>query len=362
MPRQRIKSRDLPPRMVCIVRQNLREEVKYYFYDQRIDGKRKFVPLGKDLLAAKQKWLELERTTPAPELITEDERSVSTLYARYMNWARNLEQSQLSARTLEDRAKYWKKLEPAFGAASADLIKPEHMMQYFDARAAKSSAKKEIKFLSVIFNWARARGFMSTANPVTGTTRQMKLKEGRDIYVTDEMVSIVYQCSVPVIQDAIDLAYLTGQRPADVLNMRWDQVKDGAIWVEQGKTKAKIQIDIVGELAAVIERIRSRGVVGMTILCDPKGQQLKPFGYFRSQFKLSRDRAEARAAELGIPFVRFQFKDLRAKSASDMKTMAGARKLLGHSTETMTTKYVRNRVGEKVEPVLMSGYSKRDKS
>jgi integrase len=144
--------------------------------------------------------------------------------------------------------------------------------------------------------------------------------------------------------------------------MRWDQVKDGTIWVEQGKTKAKIQIDIVGELAVVIDRIRSRGVVGMTILCDPKGQQLKPFGYFRSQFDHARDRAEAKAAELGIEFTRFQFKDLRAKSASDMSTMAGARKLLGHSTESMTTKYVRNRVGEKVSPVLMSGYAKREKA
>ena len=45
----------------------------------------------------------------------------------------------------------------------------------------------------------------------------MKLKEGRDIYVTDEMLALVYSCSAPVIQDAIDLAYLTGQRPADVL-------------------------------------------------------------------------------------------------------------------------------------------------
>lgn len=87
---------------------------------------------------------------------------------------------------------------------------------------------------------------MSTANPVTGTTRQMKIMEGRDIYVTAEMLALVYDCSVPVIQDAIDLAYLTGQRPADVLKMRWDQVKDGSLWVEQGKTKARLQIDLAG--------------------------------------------------------------------------------------------------------------------
>ncbi|SEL54077.1 tyrosine-type recombinase/integrase [Nitrosovibrio tenuis] len=140
---------------------------------------------------------------------------------------------------------------------------------------------------------------MAAANPVTGTTRQMKIKEGRDLYVTDEMLALIYECASPVIQDAIDLAYLTGQRPADVLKMRWDQVKDGSLSVEQGKTKARLQIDIVGELATVIERIRSRGVVGMTLLCDTKGQQLKHSRYFRSQFKLARDRGEKHAAEIG---------------------------------------------------------------
>jgi integrase len=117
---------------------------------------------------------------------------------------------------------------------------------------------------------------------------------------------------------------------------------------EQGKTRARLQIDVIGELAALIDRIKSHGIVGMTLLSDPKGQQLKHSGYFRSQFKLARDRAEVKAVELGIKFVRFQFRDLRAKSASDMESMAKARKLLGHSTETMTSEYVRARVADKV--------------
>ena len=67
----------------------------------------------------------------------------------------------------------------------------------------------------------------------------------------------------------------------------------------------------------------------MTLLSDPKSQQLKHSGYFRSQFKLARYRAEKRAEELGIEFARFQFRDIRAKSALDMESMAKARKLLG---------------------------------
>lgn len=308
------------------------------------------------------KWAELERAGLKAAGITPDERSLTAIYSRYVVWAENREQSGLSVRTFQDRRKYWKQLQPVFGTVPIDDFKPEYMIRYFDSRSSNVSAKKEIKFLSVVFNWARARGFMSSTNPVTGTTKQMKVKEGRDIYVTDAMVALVYECASPVIQDAIDLAYLTAQRPADVLKMRWDQVKDGALWVEQGKTKARLQIDVVGELSGLLDRIKSRGVVGMTLLCDPKGQQLKHSGYFRSQFKLARDRAEKRAAELGIEFIRFQFRDLPAKSASDMESMSKARKLLGHSTESMTTEYVRARVGERVSPVLISGYAKREKA
>jgi hypothetical protein len=72
---------------------------------------------------------------------------------------------------------------------------------------------------------------------------------------------------------------------------------------------------------------------------------------FQEPVRQARDLAEKRAAELGLKFERFQFRDLRIKSASDMESMGKARKLLGYSTESMTAKYVRSRDGEKVSPV-----------
>jgi integrase len=365
MSKPKVKHRDLPPHMVRRTYKDARGvPVTYFYYEypRDADGKRRLEGLGTDLLRAKMKWADIESLSATEAKVTVDEKSMAALYEKYMVWAKNRAQSKLSVRTLQDREKYWKKLEPIFGRMSVEAFRPEFMLRYFDGRPSKVSAKKEVKFLSVMFNWARARGYMMAANPVAGTTRQMKVTECRDIYVTDEMLALVYSCASPIIQDAIDLAYLTGQRPADVLKMRWDQVRDGAVWVEQGKGKVKLQINVVGELAALMDRIKSRGIVGMTLLSDPKGQKLKQSGYFRSQFDLARDKAEKRAAELGVEFVRFQFRDLRAKSASDVASMATARKLLGHSTESMTAKYVRARVGEKVSPVLKSGYDKREKS
>lgn len=349
---------DLPRRMVRRVRANQRGVVReYFFYEHPRDpaGKRKLTPLGSDLTKAKIRWAELEGKPRAEAPLAADERSVTGVHTRYLKWAENRAKSGLSVRTLADRAKYWAKLEPVFGAATLDALRPEHMLRYFDDRSSQVTGKKELKYLSVVFNWARARGYMTAGNPLAGILRQMKVHESRDIYVSDADLARVYAHAGPVVRDALDLAYLTGQRPADVRRMRWDHIRDGALEVQQGKTRAKLRIEVAGELATLIERIKARGIVGMTILADPSGQPLKQFGYFRSQFDKARDAAEAEALSKGEPWTRFQLRDLRAKTASDSESMASARKLLGHSTEAMTADYVRERRGEIVQALRRKG-------
>jgi integrase len=47
----------------------------------------------------------------------------------------------------------------------------------------------------------------------------------------------------------------------------------------------------------------------------------------------------------------WQIRDLRAKAASDMGTAKGAQALLGHSAASTTDNYIRQRVGQIVQPV-----------
>lgn len=49
------------------------------------------------------------------------------------------------------------------------------------------------------------------------------------------------------LRDALDLAYLEGQRAADVLKLAWADIKDGALWIEQNKTGKKFRISIEGD-------------------------------------------------------------------------------------------------------------------
>ena len=49
--------------------------------------------------------------------------------------------------------------------------------------------------------------------------------------------------------------------------------------------------------------------------------------------------------------VSFQFRDIRAKAATDTGDLAHSQKLLGHLNHEMKEHYVRQRVGERVRPL-----------
>ena len=64
----------------------------------------------------------------------------------------------------------------------------------------------------------------------------------RDFYANDAIWNAVYAKAVGELKDAMDLAYLTGQRPPDVLVMRRDDIEDKALGVKQKKTHKKLRI------------------------------------------------------------------------------------------------------------------------
>ena len=160
-------------------------------------------------------------------------------------------------RTQRDDAAMLKILRQTFGAMPIDSIRPRHIRAYLDKRTAKIRANREISVFSRVWNHAREWGYTDRANPVAGVEKNKET--GRDIYVTDIELALVHKHAPPVVQDLLDISYLIGQRPGDVRKLRWDQVQDGCLCVTQGKTKVKLRIAIKGDLAAVLERARTRG-------------------------------------------------------------------------------------------------------
>lgn len=165
---------------------------------------------------------------------------------------------------------------------------------------------------------------------------------GRDRYVTDAEFRAVHAKADATLQDAMDIALLTGQRPADVLKIRRVDIRDGALFVAQNKTGARRAIEITGELAQVIKRIdtRPRQRLSDFLIQDDGGRPLSMLA-MRSRF----DKARKAAG------VSFQFRDIRAKTATDTGDLGHSQRLLGHKNREMTERYVRARVGERVGPL-----------
>ena len=351
--RPKTTNRDLPPRMIR-VRRTLKSGAvweAFYYNGRDASGERVKLPLGSELNEAKRKWAELESQEAPAE--TGLMRFIFDRYVRDIIPAK-------AVATQRDNMLCMKFLRAVFDNAPIDGITPQIIAQYRDRRGATAPvrANREITLLSHVFNMAREWGYTSRENPVKGVRKNKE--KPRDYYADDAVWAAVYATACDELKDAMDLAYLTGQRPADVLKMRLSDVKDGALELQQNKTKKKLRIlldDQAGgrtKLGLLIDRIkaRPRKVASLVIVATPAGAALTKWT-LRTRFDDARADAVKAADEAGKPDLAdkirgFQFRDIRPKAASETD-LAHASKLLGH-TDRQITRTVYQRVGETVMP------------
>ncbi len=303
------------------------------YYHVTTTTPRKWTALGKNRARALLEWARIEGTEPDPAV-----RTFDVIAQRY---ERELMPTK-APRTQQDNLIELDRLRAVFGRMLIESIKPHHVRGYLDKRGqtAKARANREKALLSHVFNKAREWGYTDAPNPCQGV--KGFTEAGRDRYVTDDEFKAVRDQADPTVRDAMDLALLTGQRPADVLKILRADIRDGALFIAQNKTGAKRAIDVVGELADVLKRITSRPRVRQSayLLQDDDGKPLSLLA-LRGRF----DKARKAAG------VSFQFRDIRAKTASDTGDLGHSQRLLGHKNRDMTEHYVRERIGQRVKPL-----------
>jgi integrase len=124
------------------------------------------------------------------------------------------------------------------------------------------------------------------------------------------------------LKDAMQLGYLTGQRPADVLDMRFPDIQDGALQVQQNKTGTKLRIlthegEKRNSLGELVKEIQSRSLKKsfQYIIATPDGEKATTF-MLRNRFENARNCAAEKAIAEGNECLAeriraFQFRDIR---------------------------------------------------
>lgn len=310
----------------------------YYYFDA--GGKpRKEIPLGSDYVTAVRKWAELKA-----------KHEVAVQVTTFIELADRYEREEIPKKakstqiTLRADLKHLRKFFSDPTPAPLDSIRTKHIEALLEWMIAhKTTANRLKRTFSHMFNKARSWDYTQNANPATGVKGYDLDK--REVYVTDEVYAAVRdKASIP-LKDAMDLAYLTGQRPGDMLDMTERHIVDGALMVRQHKTKTRRRIRIEGELAELVERIKARKagykVWSANLTVNTRGMRL-------SRTKMRTDFVEARKAaaeanpKLREAILAFWFYDLRAKAADDVSDKHGdqaASNLLGHGSVAITQRH-----------------------
>lgn len=253
---------------------------------------------------------------------------------------------ELSPRTQTDYLQHQKKLLAVFGKMKADNIKPEHVRAFMDKRGlqSKTQANHEKSSMSRVFRWGYERGYVKS-NPCQGVSKFSK--KARDVYTPDEHYYQIYQEANTELKIGMEISYLCAARQGDVLDLKWSEIMEDGIFIEQNKTGKKQIKKWTPRLHAAIELARQLPGNKTTgyVIPGPSGGKINK-KTLNNWWNKAKRIAEGKLG-CAIPST---FHDLKAKSISDYEGSTRDKQLFsGHKTEGQVLVYDRK---TKVTPTL----------
>jgi integrase len=228
-----------------------------------------------------------------------------------------------------------------------------------DYKDTPRKAHKIKQMLSRLYSWADEQELVAPGfNPAGKALKRLKRKGGdREIVVwSDAEVDLFLAHCPDFLRTPVLIALYTGQRRADVQQMRWEQFQGEIVRVRQSKTKALLDIACHGALRRHLEALRmARSGAGGDIIClTEKGGAFTPNG-------LSEAIRRAVDKTPGMPRNR-SLHGLRYAAGSRMEeagaTVAEIESVLGHETFKMALKYASQRLRAKAAVSKMEEHEK----
>lgn len=319
-----------------------------YRYRRPTDGK--WFQFGGDrqraIDAAKQLNLEFMR---GADLVSKVQGRHADLFASFVEVYRRdiLPPRELADGTLDLYAVRFRQMLAWWPDAAIDSITTRMMAEQLDKLTPRSSNQARALLID-IFNHSVAKG-LCPDNPALALIPRIEKKK-RKRHTVDG-VRAIRSHAPDWLQNAIDLALITGQRRSDVLAMRFDDVRDGYLHVVQQKTSkasdaAWIRFKLTPQLAEVIARCRDNVPSPYLIHRRPE-RRVKRQGahwtqidnrYLTRAFKAAREAAGAYAGwaddeQPGFHELRALAKHLYNREGKDAKS------ILGHASEAQHKNY-----------------------
>lgn len=326
MGRKRSKNHHLPPHM--------HQKGGRYYHVSSTGGKRQWTKLSHVYAEALAKWAELEGSSK-PEV----GETVGQAIDRYL-----IEVLPSKApKTQEEYSRQAMRLKEAWAKFRLDRVRPVHVARYLDEHPYKVAANREISLLSSIYSHAMRWGWCDH-NPCTGVRKHSE--KLRERYIDDQELGRLREVASDQLRCIIDLAYLTAMRKGDLLRLKFSDIRQDGLYLQQGKTGKRQVFEMTPGLSALLGRIRRlrRRIGSLWLFCTRDGQP-----YTVSGFNAIWRRLVQRS---GLDDVHFH--DIRAKSLTDAKRCGGldyAQALGGHDRRDTTEGYVKPREVERVRPL-----------
>jgi integrase len=253
-----------------------------------------------------------------------------------------------------------RELQEAFGArllsqiTYLDLEIYRNRRRSTPLRCGKPRSDGSVNYEMAVFTHILAKAVewgLLESNPFKKGKRLMfKLDNQRKRFLNEaEMEGLLRECPRH-LKPIVHTALLTGMRREEVLSLRWEQIRDGFIYLDGAMTKSGKgrQIPIYEGLTEVFREVRRENHLRSEyVFCDAQGRR---FQDVKSSFQGACRRAGIRD---------FTFHDLRHTFASHLVMQGGGlaavQKLLGHADITMTMRYSHLSPGHLQETVALLG-------
>jgi integrase len=109
---------------------------------------------------------------------------------------------------------------------------------------------------------------MLAKNPF-GNQNLLDPEESRDRYLSEEEIqNFLEHCKVQHIKDFFLIAVNTGMDKGEILNLKWEQIKEGVIYCPKVKTRPERYIYISDDLRSHLMEIKQRKIISEYVVVD----------------------------------------------------------------------------------------------